>query len=64
MRPTGKAWQNGGTDAMAATDKGKGKEKGQEKGAGIPQTSRKPTWWTARTSGKQCLAPSMRPVTA
>eukprot|EP00972_Heterocapsa_arctica_P098051 14465747-Heterocapsa_arctica.AAC.1 len=32
MRPTGKAWQNGGTDVMAAPDKGKGKEKGREKG--------------------------------
>eukprot|EP00972_Heterocapsa_arctica_P059698 8803535-Heterocapsa_arctica.AAC.1 len=32
MRPTGKAWQNGGTDAMAATDKGKGQGKGREKG--------------------------------
>eukprot|EP00972_Heterocapsa_arctica_P079487 11714533-Heterocapsa_arctica.AAC.1 len=32
MRPTGNAWQNGGTDAVAATDKGKGKGKGRETG--------------------------------
>eukprot|EP00972_Heterocapsa_arctica_P102640 15127447-Heterocapsa_arctica.AAC.1 len=32
MRPSGRAAAFGGTDAMAATDKGKGKGKGRQKG--------------------------------